>query len=76
MPRYFFNVHKAQPAIDEMGDELPNDDAAWKEATKIAGELLRSLDGTFLPGQQWGVEVADMQQQTLFWIWISAQKVK
>jgi uncharacterized protein DUF6894 len=75
MPRYFFNLHKVQPAIDELGDELPDDNAAWKEATKIAGELLRSLDGTFQPGQQWAVEVADVRHQSLFWIRISAEQV-
>ena len=76
MPRYFFNVHKARTAIDELGDELPDDDAAWKEATKIAGELLRSLDGTFVPGQEWAVEVADAFQTPVFWVRISGQKAR
>jgi hypothetical protein len=76
MPLYFFNVHKGQPIVDDLGDELADDAVAWKEATKIAGELLRSLDGSFQPGQEWAVEVTDSRQQTLFWIRIIAQKAK
>lgn len=69
-------MHKGQPIVDDLGDELADDAVAWKEATKIAGELLRSLDGSFQPGQEWAVEVTDSRQQTLFWIRIIAQKAK
>ena len=74
MPRYFFNVRKGQPIFDDLGDELADDAIAWKEATKIAGELLRSLDGSFQPGQERAVEVADSHQQTLFWIGSSRRR--
>jgi hypothetical protein len=30
MPRYYFNVHKGKTAADELGDELPDDNVAWK----------------------------------------------
>src|SRR5689334_1007812 len=74
MPLYFFNVHNGQPIFDDLGDELADDAIAWKEATKIAGELLRSLDGSFQPGQERAVEVADSHQQTLFWIGSSRRR--
>ena len=63
MQRYFFNVHNVQPSTDEIGEELPNDDAAWKEATMIAGEFLKDIDGKFRPGQEWSLEVTDEGQE-------------
>ena len=53
MPRYFFNVHNVEPTVDDLGEELPDDEAAWKEATSYAGELFKDIDGRFRPGQQW-----------------------
>jgi hypothetical protein len=51
MPRYFFNVHDVKPSIDEHGEELPDDEAAWKEATSFAGALIKDIDGEFRPGR-------------------------
>jgi hypothetical protein len=53
MPRYFFNVQGTRQTIDELGEELPDDKAAWVEATIIAGELFRDIDGKSQPGQEW-----------------------
>ncbi|WP_409411417.1 DUF6894 family protein [Bradyrhizobium manausense] len=33
MRRYFFYVHNVAPCKDEQGEELPDDEAAWREAT-------------------------------------------
>jgi hypothetical protein len=56
MPRYFFNVHNVSPSTDDSGEDLPDDEAAWKEATEYAGELFKDIDGTFRPGQEWALE--------------------
>jgi hypothetical protein len=37
MPRYFFNVYHERPEPDDLGDVLPDRQAAWKEATITAG---------------------------------------
>ena len=63
-------------SLDEEGEELPNNDAAWNEATAIAGELFRNGDSEFRPGQEWALEVAAEQRKPLFLIRISAQKMK
>jgi hypothetical protein len=47
MPRYFFHVHGVRQCRDEVGEELPDDGVAWAEATIIAGELFRDIDGQF-----------------------------
>jgi hypothetical protein len=30
MPRYSFDIDGTNPALDEIGEELPDDKAAWK----------------------------------------------
>ena len=51
MPRYFFDVHEINPAQDEVGEESPDDEAAWEQATITAGEIFKEVDGKFRPEQ-------------------------
>jgi hypothetical protein len=51
MARYFFNVRSEASGPDMVGEELLNDEAAWHEATLVAGELFKDIDGKFRPGQ-------------------------
>jgi hypothetical protein len=53
MPRYSFDIDGTNPALDEIGEELPDDEAAWKQATITAGEIFKDVDGKFRPGQEW-----------------------
>ncbi len=60
MPRYFFHIqHGERDLPDEIGEDLPDKDAAWKEATITAGQLLGDLDGTLKPGLEWRMKVTD-----------------
>jgi hypothetical protein len=74
MPRYFFDIHHDTTHIDEQGEELADQHAAWKEATVMAGQTLQSLDGTLKPGHDWKMEVADEFRNTLFVLHIAASK--
>ena len=76
MPRYFFNMHGIRPSIDEVGEELPDDEAAWHEATVIAGEIFRDIDGKFRPEQEWSLEITDEQRQPLYIIRINSKQLK
>lgn len=76
MPKYFFNVHDAHPIADTLGEELPNDEAAWKEATSYAGALFKDIDGKFRPGEEWRLEVTNEARETLFQICISSKNEK
>lgn len=67
MPRYFFNIQHGQPDPDETGMDLPDNDAAWKEATITAGKLLQDMDGTLKPGREWRMEVTDAAGN-LIWV--------
>lgn len=76
MPRYFFNVHNVRPSTDNDGEELPNNEAAWHEATLIAGEIFKDIDGNFRPEQEWSLEVADEQRKPLYIIRITSKLMK
>ncbi|WP_409364740.1 DUF6894 family protein [Bradyrhizobium sp. AUGA SZCCT0105] len=42
-----------------MGENLPDKDAAWKEATITAGQLFEDIDGGLKPGVEWRMKVTD-----------------
>jgi hypothetical protein len=74
MPRYFFDVHHERAQIDEQGEELPDQHAAWREATIIAGRILQDIDGRLKPGHDWRMDVTDEFRNTLFVLHITARK--
>ena len=76
MPRYFFHVRTVEPSTDTEGDELPDDKAAWREATTFAADLLQDMRGRFEPGQEWDLEVTDEAGMSIFNIYISAKKTQ
>ena len=58
MPRYFFHVHYGDESyVDEVGEDLADDHAAWLEATSSTGESIRDLDGRLKPGTDWRMDV-------------------
>jgi hypothetical protein len=73
MPTYFFNVPGT--SIDDAGADLPNDEAAWKEATVAAGAIFKDIDGSLRPGQAWELEVSTEKKSTFFRIRISTEKI-
>jgi hypothetical protein len=73
MPCYFFNVRAERPSIDEEGEELPDRHAAWNEATKMAGEMIRDIDGQLKPGQGWELEVTDEFRNPLYVLSVRAR---
>jgi hypothetical protein len=75
MARYFFNIRDGRSDADQEGEELPNDEAAWHEATLIAGELFKVIDGKFRPGQEWSLEVTDERRNPLYFIRVSAEQI-
>lgn len=74
MPRYFFNVFHNRAEPDEQGEDLPDAQAAWREATKTAGQILRDLDGRLRPGQEWRMEVTDENAKRLYVLRVFAEE--
>ncbi|UPJ52756.1 hypothetical protein IVB30_16360 [Bradyrhizobium sp. 200] len=76
MPRYFFNVYHDGPELDEEGEELPDAQAAWHEATVTAGQIIQDLDGRLRPGKDWRMEVTDEFANRLYVIHLYAEEPK
>lgn len=76
MPRYFFHVHNVAPIADLEGEELYDDEVAWREATSYAGALLHDIAGKFRPGQEWSLEVTDDARKSIYSISISSRRMK
>jgi hypothetical protein len=66
MPMFFFQVLSTDQHIDPEGSDLPDLEAAWRTATKSAGELLRELDGNLKPGEEWRLNVTDESGNAVF----------
>jgi hypothetical protein len=75
MPRYFFNIQNGSSGPDMEGEELPNKEAAWREATLMAGELFKDLDGKLRPDHEWSLEVTDERRNPLYYIRVSAEEI-
>ena len=74
MPRYFFHVFHEHAERDFDGEELPDKNAAWHEATVKAGYTLQNLDGKLQPGKEWRMEVADEFENPLYVLHIHAER--
>jgi hypothetical protein len=74
MPRYFFYVFHSRAEPDEQGEDLPDAQAAWREATKTAGQILRDLDGRLRPGQEWRMEGTDENAKRLYVLRVFAEE--
>jgi hypothetical protein len=75
MPRYFFNVRYGEESYrDEVGEELPDNLAAWQEATASAGQSIRDLDGRLVPGTAWCLEVVCENGSTIYSIEVKTHR--
>jgi hypothetical protein len=66
MPRYYFNIHNVTPSTDDVGEELPDNEAAWRQATIVAGEIFKDMDGKFRPGHDWVLEVTGEARKPIY----------
>jgi hypothetical protein len=73
MPKYSI-IHAEQLRVADEGEELADGHAAWREATMMAGEIIRDIDGKLRPGQCWELEVIDEFRNPLYVISVRARK--
>jgi hypothetical protein len=76
MQRYFFNIFDGRNEIDTVGIELRDKHAAWEQATRSAGSILRDLDGDLKRHSTWRMEVTDEARKPIFVISIHAEDLK
>lgn len=75
MTGYYFHVLHTKLTIDRVGEELPDKESAWKEATATAGRMLQDMDGELLFGREpWRMEVTDKFANPLFEMQIRARR--
>ena len=72
MPRYFFDVDDGTTAADDIGEELPDLDAAHLEAVRLSGEIIKDHAPQFWGGRAWRFSVRDEADQVLFTLSFSA----
>ena len=75
MPRYYFNVLNSNPSLDDLGEDLHDKEAAWRQATITAGEIFEAIDGSLRPGQEWTLEVTDEARRAVYVIHIEAKQM-
>jgi hypothetical protein len=58
MPRFFFHIaHGSRIRPADEGIDLPDDDAAWREAIIACGQLISDLDPDLNAGTEWRMDV-------------------
>jgi hypothetical protein len=73
--RFFFNVNGAQKSEDQDGEDFPDREAAWHEATLVAGEIFKDVDGALRPGDEWRLEVTDESGTPVFQIHVTSKRM-
>ena len=73
MPRFFFNIYDSEVRPDPEGVELADGDAAWAEAVRSCGEMLKDIDGEFPADDEWRMEVADDSGKVIFLLTFRAE---
>ena len=74
MPLFHFNVLDGVTDIDKEGTDLPDVDAAWREARVLASEMIKSDREWEKLGDDWRIEVTDHAGIILFRIDIGAMR--
>ena len=69
MPRYFFHINGKFPFQDEVGTELRDDRAAWKDALL----LTRDIESSLQPGASWTL-VVNAGDRVVYRISITSQE--
>jgi hypothetical protein len=66
MPHYYFHVHDGESRPDHEGVDLPSRNAAWSEAVRCCGQMLKDIDGRMGHQAEWRMEVVDGLGQPVF----------
>jgi hypothetical protein len=70
MPHYIFDISNGHPFQDEHGEELFDDDAAWRNAL----HTVRDIEDVLRPGDSWRLDVS-RELKPLFRIELSSRKL-
>jgi hypothetical protein len=67
MPLYFFRVQSGRfSGAEDRGTDLADNDAAWDELRRVAGDLLGSICRKLKPDSKWQIELLDGSNKPIF----------
>ena len=67
MPRYHFTTAHGERASDrEETLDFPSDAAAWAEAVRCCGEILKDVDGKLKPNVEWRMDVNNEDDELIY----------
>jgi hypothetical protein len=76
MPRYYFNISQGKYAgAPQVALDCEDDDAAWKEMTKVGGDLVADVVREFAQDTNWQIETLDEAKKVLFRISLLAESL-
>jgi len=75
MQKYFFHtVANGVATHDEDGTALPDEAAAWHEASSAFGEMIKEVDGEMQIGSEWTMQV-ESESGPVFVITLTSSRV-
>lgn len=75
MPLFSFRTQEGQRSSASDACELESPDAAWKELTRICGDLIGGRCQDLRQNSEWSVEALDAAERPLFRIRLVAETV-
>jgi hypothetical protein len=73
MPLYFFRISHGKFSGISGGFDLPDQDAAWLEMTKVCGGLVGGISRNLKQNAEWLMELLDESEKPLFGIRLVAE---
>jgi hypothetical protein len=76
MPRYYFRIaHGHFSGMSDAALDLDNDEEAWKEMTRVCGDLVSGACRVLNQDSDWHMELLDEARKPLFRIRLVAESV-
>lgn len=67
MPLYYFSTTRDEQRNDRDDPiDLPDDRAAWGQASIAFGEMLKEIDGDLQPNTEWRLDVKNQSQVLIY----------
>jgi hypothetical protein len=73
MPLFSFRTENGERSFASDACEMPGRDEAWKELTRVCGDLIGEGCRNLKPDSQWSMELLDAADTPLFRIRLSAE---
>ena len=74
MPLYFFRIRNGRySGASDHGAELADRDAAWKELTRVCGDVVGGISRKLKENSEWQMELLDESKKPVFRIRLVAE---